>query len=437
MLRRKATDRIIRWKKSGAKTALLIDGARQVGKTYIVRDFAHGNYAHYAEVNFIETPMAAQAMAASTTAEELFSRLSIFVNGPLVAGETLVFLDEVQECPNILTAIKFLVDSYPEYDFVLSGSLLGVELKNVRSVPVGYLDSFTMYPLDFEEFCWAKGLPPQILEDARSSFERHVQIDQFVHEKLLALFHEYLVIGGMPAAVTAYLKEFDIQSARIVQQNIIARYREDISKYAGERGVVIKRIYDLLPSELANQNKRFVARDIEGNSHIDRYQNDFAWLAEAGVALPTYNVDEPRPPLLIAKNRSLFKLFCSDIGLLACMCGMDITREMLAGRTDVLYGAIYENAVAQELKAHGFPLFYFKKAGIGELDFLITRSLMQIVPIEVKSGKSYKRHNALSKALSTPNYAIDQAIVLCEDNISTDRKVVYAPIYCVAFLQNE
>lgn len=325
---------------------MLIDGARQVGKTHIVREFAHENYEHFAEINFIENELATQAVSTATTAEELFTRILAFVKDELVPGNTLVFLDEIQESKKTPTAIKLLVDEFPEYDWILSGSLLGLELKNIRSVPVGYLDSFTMHPLDFEEFCWAN-------------------------------------------------------------------------------------------SELSQQNKRFVISDVEGKARFDRYENDFMWLADAGVALPVYNVSAPRPPLTISQNSSLFKLFLSDVGLLSYLCGMDVTREMLAGRRDVLYGALYENVVAQELTAHGFPLYYFRSGAIGELDFLVEYPISTVLPIEVKSGKTYKRHNALKNVLKVENYNINQALVLCEQNLEVEDKVVYAPIYCLMFLNGK
>lgn len=437
MLKRKAMDRLLFWKEHKTSQALLVDGARQVGKTYLVREFAHRNYASFAELNFVEQPDAARAVSAAANADEAFARISAFVEGELVPGQTLVFLDEVQECPRVRTTIKFLVERYPEYDWVLSGSLLGIEMQNVESVPVGYLDSIQMYPLDFEEFCWACGLAPSVIDAAREAFERSEPIDAFVHERLLGLFHEYLVVGGMPAAVQLYVDEHNIQSVRSVQQNIVARYREDISKYAGGRAHTVKRIFDLMPSELSQQNKRFIISDAVGKASFNRYENDFLWLVDAGVALPVYNVDEPRPPLAISQNSSLFKLFMSDVGLLACLCGMDVTRDMLAGRRDVLYGAIYENAVAQELAAHGFSLYYFKNKSMGELDFVIEHPRMTVLPLEVKSGKTYKRHSALTNVLATENYGIERALVLCEGNLEVEGKVTYAPIYCVAFLEDE
>lgn len=433
-LKRKAYDALMFWKEHKTKQAMLVDGARQVGKTYIVRQFARENYEHLAEINFIEDGTAAQAISTARNAQELFARITAFASGEIVAGKTLIFLDEVQECKGVPTAIKFLVDGFPQYDFVLSGSLLGVELKNIKSVPVGYLDSMTMYPLDLEEYCCARGLPAQVLSAASASFEGREPVDPYLHERLMGLFHEYLIVGGMPAAVDAFVREDSLPAVRSIHRNIVARYREDITKYARRRTRTIRRIYDLVPAELAAQDKRFILSDINGDAHIARYENSFLWLADAGVALPVYNVSEPRPPLLISQRSTYFKLFMNDVGLLTYRCGMEATREMLAGRTDVAYGAIYENYVAQKLAARGMPLYYFKSKAAGELDFLVENSLERVLPIEVKSGKTYKRHRALKNVLEIGNYSIDEALVLCEENIEVDGKIVYAPMYCTMFM---
>lgn len=437
MLRRKAMAELDAWRHRKTKQALLVDGMRQVGKTYLIRAFAHANYEHLAEVNFLDNKAAARAVSTSANADELFIRLSALVEGELVPGSTLVFLDEIQECDEVVTAIKFLVDAHPEYDYMLSGSLLGTELKGIRSVPMGYLDSVTMYPLDFEEYCWARGVDGSVIGAAREAYLRGEAVDEFVHGRLLSTFHEYLVVGGMPAAVDAFVRQRTIPAARAFQRNIIARLREDIAKYAPGRARVIKRIFDLIPAELARQNKRFVVSHVEGDSHFDRYENDFLWLADAGVALPTYNVLEPRFPLTMAEDASSFKLYLGDVGLLASMVGMDAVREVLGGRADVNFGSFYEGFVAQELAAHGYPLFYHQSRRAGELDFLIETDDMRVVPIEVKSGRYYRSHAALDRALATPNYGLERALVLCEDNVSVEGSVLYAPVYCAAFLERD
>ncbi len=437
MLKRKALEAMEEWLRlKTAKQALLVTGARQVGKTYLIRSFGYAHYAHVAEVNLFENDEARLAIGSATSSRELFVRLSAYVEEPLVPGKTLVFIDEVQECPNVITAIKFLLER-EDFDYVLSGSMLGVELKCVRSLPVGYLSTIKMYPLDFEEFCWANGLAENVITEARDAYREKRSVDEFVNKRLIQVFHEYLLVGGMPAAVDAFAKSANLQQVRARQEEIVEWYREDIAKYADERALVVKRIFDVIPSELNNQNKRFVAKSIEGKASIERYENDFLWLADANVGLPSYNVAEPRAPLAISASMRLFKLFLCDVGLLTCLCGMQTVRDMVAGRTDIMYGALYENAVAQEFAAHGLPLYYFKNENRGEVDFVLPWLEEKVMPVEVKSGKTYKRHSALTKLFKMENYAIDEAIVLYEGNVERDGKVLYLPVYFAGFIGEE
>ncbi len=434
VLRRKAYRDLESWRQYKTKQALLVDGARQVGKTFLIREFGSENYEYVVELNLLENIEACNAISSAKNSAELFLRISAFAQKPLVPGKTLIFLDEVQACPSVITMVKFLCERQ-EYDYILSGSMLGVEMKNVRSVPVGYLMAVTMHPLDFEEFTWAAGIGEDIWNEVRRAYAQCEAVDEFVHRRLLQLFHEYLICGGMPDAVQAYFATNDIQRTRALQGGIVQMYREDISRYAGDRSRTTKRIFDLIPSELNDQNKRFIVKDIEGQPRLNRYDNDFLWLADACVALPAYNVDEPRYPLKLSMNSTKFKMFLADVGLLTYECGLDVVRSMLSDRLDINYGSIYENAVAQELVAHGHGLFFFKNRVIGELDFLIEQE-GRVVPLEVKSGKSYKRHSALNNALATPNYGIDHAVVLSEGNLEVEGRVHYLPVYMAGLLES-
>ena len=433
MLKRKAMSQFEDWLRHRTKQALLVTGARQVGKTYLVREFAKLHWENVVEINFYENSAAARAVVAATSSSELFLRLSAFANAPMVPGKTVIFLDEIQECKNAVTAIKFLMER-ADYDYILSGSMLGVELKGIASAPVGYLSTVAMYPLDFEEFCWANGLSDEVVGEVFASFEEGRAVDEFVHARMRDLLHRYLICGGMPDPLQAFVKSDDVGQARLLQAAIVDQYRYDIAKYAGDRARVVRRIFDLMPSEISRQDKRFVVRDVDGDSHFDRYDNDFMWLSDANVALPAYNVTEPRYPLRTNYESSRFKLFSSDVGILTYQCGMDVVRDLLAERADINYGALYENFVAQELKAHGFDLAYFKNRSIGELDFVV-QSQGRVVPIEVKSGKGYKRHSALSRALITPNYGIERAVVLHEGNVEQLGRVLYLPAYMAMCLK--
>ena len=437
MLKRKAMQKLEFWKSHKGKQAMLVDGARQVGKSTLIGEFGRTHYRHMARIDFIDSPQARAAVDATNTADDLFLAISAYSNDELVPGETLVFLDEIQACSDVVTKVKFLVERYPEYDFVLSGSLLGVEITSIESVPVGYLDSFTMYPLDFEEYCWAAGVPSNVIEEVHNAYQERRAVNEAVHRRMTDLFHDYLLTGGMPDPVNVFLEQHNIQALRNRQRAIINRYREDISKYADSvtQARMIRRIFDLLPSELNQQNKRFRVTSLGKGARMDRNEEGFLWLVDAGVALPVYNVDEPRYPLMMSMKSRLFKLFLNDVGLLTCMCGMDVARDLLNDRTDINYGALYENVVAQELTAHGFSSYYFKNNAIGELDFVVEHPRGRVTPIEVKSGKSYKRHSAMSKALSTANYGMDRGIVLAETNVQVGGSIDYLPVYMMSQLQ--
>jgi predicted AAA+ superfamily ATPase len=434
MLKRKALDQLLDWKTNSTHKALLIDGARQVGKTYLVREFAKTNYEHFVEINLLEVEGAAKAFNAAADSRDLFSRITLYANDSLVPEKTLIFIDEVQAAPDVVTAAKFLIESTgTDYDYVFSGSMLGVELKNIRSWPVGFMRIVDMYPLDFEEFCWANGLTASILTQARDCCAAREPIDTFVHEKLMSLFYYYLAVGGMPEVVAEYVSTRNLQSARSIQNDILELYRRDVTQYCSDDALFVKQIFDLIPSQLNQQNKRFVVNSLGKNARAGRSQNEFLWLVDANVALAVYCVEEPRYPLQLSMKAPFFKLFSSDVGLLACASGMEAVRKIVS-RDPVNYGAIYENFVAQELTAHKHRLYYFKNQKMGELDFVLDWPNGRVFPIEVKSGKNYNRHRALDNVLGTENYGIQEGAVLHDDNITVKNKVSYLPIYAVSFL---
>jgi predicted AAA+ superfamily ATPase len=363
---------------------------------------------------------------------DILLRLSAYVRRPLIKGKTLIFFDEVQECKDIVTAIKFLVDE-GSYRYIMSGSLLGVDIKDLRSVPVGYMDIKEMYPLDLEEFVEALGIGETVISVIRESWTEHKPVDDFIHKKLLELFRLYLIVGGMPAAVQKYLDTNNLQEVMAEQQAIIRLYKKDISKYDTGHKLYIEEIFDLIPPELNAKNKRFILKNLNENIKFSRYENSFIWLKDAGVALPVYNVEEPKVPLILSRSRNLFKLFQNDIGLLACQYSDRIQLRILNNEKDINFGSIYENFVAQELHAHGFDLYYFNSKKQGELDFVIEQN-GQIVPIEVKSGKDYERHDALNNVMRNSDYDIQTAYVLCNDNLKVHGSVTYLPIYMLMFI---
>lgn len=437
MLRRKIETRLESWRQSPKRTALLVSGARQIGKTYIIRHFAAAHYEHVAELNFIENPELAALFDTPRDAKNLLMRLELAVDVPLVPGKTLIFFDEVQQCREIVTAIKFLVDD-GRFDYALSGSLLGVELEDIRSVPVGYLSELEMYPLDFEEFCWSQGVGDDVFVMLRGCFDEHHEVDDFVHRRLMELHAKYLVIGGMPAAVDSFTSNGSVADVRTIQENIKREYKRDIGQYARkEDRLHIRTIYDLVPSELNNPNKRFTFSKVEKNIRFRAMASDFDWLAGADVALPVFNVDEPCAPLLMSKTRNLFKLFYSDVGLLTGSFLKKTALDVLNGNADVNYGSIYENVAAQELHAHGFDLYYYNSKKHGELDFLVQDRNDTVLPLEIKSGKGYKRHRAMDNVLAQPEYHLACGYVLGPCNVSVEGAVVYLPVYMAGLFDNE
>lgn len=435
MLERRIKQEIRDFLDSDRKEALMVTGARQVGKTYIIRECAKEIYKNIVEINFVENQQAVKLFENITGSKDILLRLSALTDVPMIPGQTLIFFDEVQECPEIVTAIKFLVED-GQYRYILSESLLGVELKDIRSVPVGYLSILEMYPLDFREFCEANRVSQTVMDKLKECFEKKQPVDELIHEKMMELFRLYLIVGGMPAVVDAYIRTNNLKEVLRIQQGIVQLYYKDIAKYDKDNKLYLDEIFSLIPSELNNKNKRFIMKDLNENFRFSRYENSFIWLKEAGVALPVYCVQELELPLLLSKSTNLFKLFLSDVGLLASMYVDGLQLKILSREKDINFGAIYENVAAQELKAHGFELYYFNSKKQGELDFVIEYQ-GNVLPLEIKSGKAYTRHNALDNVLKDERYAIPQALVFCNENISTVDKIVYLPIYMIGFLENE
>ena len=434
MINRKIEKRIRNFFQKDYK-ALLITGARQVGKTYIIREIGKADFESFIEFNFLEDETARTLIENARNSADILLRISALTNQPLIPGKTLIFFDEVQECKEIVTAIKYLVEE-GSYRYILSGSLLGVDLQDIRSVPVGYMDVFEMFPLDFEEFILANGVAQRVIDSLHDAYENRTPADAFIHERMMELFRLYLIVGGMPSVVARYLATNNLQEVSQEQNAILALYRQDIAKYDPNNKLYLEDIFSLIPSELNNKNKRFILKNLNENFKFSRYQNSFLWLKNAGVALPTFCVTEPTVPLMLNKSSNLFKLFLSDVGLLAAMYMDGIQLKLLNREKDINFGSVYENAAAQELKAHGYDLYYFNSKKQGELDFIIEHG-GNVLPIEIKSGKDYQRHAALDNVMENRDYAIPTAFVFQNDNVRADGRVVYLPIYMLMFLQKE
>ena len=433
MLQRKITKSIEDFYKNQPGKALMVIGARQVGKSYIIDAFTSSNYSSVIKIDFIENPDYISIFEDAQGAEDILLRLSALFGEKMIPGQTIIFFDEVQECKELITQIKYLIQE-GSYDYILSGSLLGTVFKDIVSAPVGYMDIMEMYPLDFEEFAWANGVGAKVIDALRKCFEQKQPVDSFVHERMMALFELYLIVGGMPAAVSAYLDSKNLRKVAEEQRAILRLYKRDISKYDEQNRLYLNEIFDLIPSELNAKNKRFIFKNLHDKARFDKYYDSFLWLKNAGVALPVHVADEPRVPLLLSKSQNLFKLFSNDVGLLAAQYGNEIQLKILQHETSINFGSIYENVAAQELTAHGYALYYYNSKKFGELDFVIETN-GKVLPIEIKSGKDYYRHNAMDNCLGITEYGIEEGYVFCNGNVENKGKVTYFPIYMLMFLQ--
>lgn len=416
--------------------ALLVTGARQTGKTWLIRDeIEKSRYTRF-EINFIDQPDMVTYLNTEMSAEDFLIKLKMIMPETCKPQETVVFFDEIQKCPEIVTKIKFLVDE-GSFKYVMSGSLLGVELKGIASTPVGYLSVLRMYPMDFEEFMVANDVSQTTLDMLKEKFETCDPVDEFIHQKLLSLFFVYLIVGGMPDAVKTYIETKDIRQVDKVQRDIITLYKEDFTQYEVEdKKLKLKSIYDIIPAELNKQNKKFVFTMLDKELKFNRYENSFLWLKDAGVALPVYNVDAPVIPLLASKSSNVFRLFSSDIGLLTSAYPAETKIELINKNGEVNNGAHFENAVAQQLTANGFEPYFCKKKNIGEMDFAIEMN-GKVIPIEVKSGNAYKSHKALDNFMKVSDYHLEKAYVFSAGNIEKEGNVTYLPIYMCYLLKEQ
>lgn len=432
MLKRKVSDDIAKWYQSGCNKALLLTGSRQVGKTTSVRMFAKAHYSHFVEINFVKYPRARQAFDGNLDTKTIVTNLSAMGFGPFVEGETLVFFDEIQECPNARTAIKFLVEEH-RYDFIESGSLLGINYKPVTSYPVGYEQELKMYPLDFEEFLWANGVGTDVIDTLRHCYQKEQPVPAFIHDQISKFYRQHLVVGGMPNVVQTFIDNADFGNVLNVQRSILTTYRADITNYAGKDQVLVKRIFDAIPSQLGKQDKRFILASLEKGASMRKYEDPTQWLIDAGIAYYSFNVSDFALPFTATENRRLFKLYMVDTGLLSSLLLKGIQFDVLNGNIGVNEGALTENYIACSLSSKGIPLHYYDKKSRQELDFIIEEN-NQITIIEVKSGSDYKRHASLDAAIKANPEKIERSIVFSPYNVESQNDVLYLPLYMSQFL---
>jgi len=431
-LHRTVTDRMTSWYRNPAHKALLVTGARQVGKTYAIREFIRHHYEASLEINFVETPQAASIFEGNLDANTLIANLTAFSSKPLTPGRSAIFFDEIQECPRARTAIKFLVDD-GRFDYVESGSLLGVLYREVPSLPVGYENVVRMYPLGLREFFVALGVQPEVFDLIKECFDSGRQVPQAIHERLLRMTRLYLACGGMPAAVDQLARTQDLALVLQTQRDIVELYRQDIARYAPKKPHV-KSIFDAIPSEILGSNKRFTLRDLAPTARMERYASDFMWLVDAGVALPCYNVRTPQLPLALNEQHSLFKLYPFDVGLLGSMLERSVQFELVQGNAGINNGALLETLAAQELVANGYDLRYFDKSRYGEVDFVLP-ARDAALPVEIKSGSDYRAHKALNNIMAVSEWGMHKALVFCPGNVQDEGPIRYLPWYMLMFCE--
>ena len=441
MLERKFTSFLTTFLKEEPNKILLVNGARQIGKSYLVRYVGQKLFTHFVEINLKEDAEGEQVFADVHTTNDLYMRLSNFYTDPLGdKTDTLIFLDEIQSYPHLMTLLKFL-NQESRYRFIASGSQLGVALSETPSVPLGSVTIAQMYPLDFEEFLWATGISKEWIENIREHFIHEQSLDESTHNILLKRFQYYLLVGGLPEAINNYLADRNMVRVRQTHRDIHNLYRIDASQYDEGHKLKIRKIYDLIPSNLENKKKRIVYKNIEGKAGktFADYADEFEYLTNSGVALEVSAISNPCFPLAESDQKKLVKLYLNDVGLLTNLLYELNVNAVLQGNKSINLGTVYESVVAQELAAHGFKLHYYDNKKKGEVDFLIDNyEELTVLPIEIKSGKDYTEHSALTNFLKTPDYGINRAIVFSnEREIFVKKGVTYLPIYYCIFLQNE
>lgn len=441
MLYRKIAKTIEDHLTSSSSKIMLVDGARQIGKTYIIRHVGKQNFENFIEINMVEDSLGDRLFANIKTVEDFYLQVSMVAGDRMKKKEdTLIFLDEIQAYPHLLTLLKFLQQDN-RFTYIASGSLLGVTLAETTSIPMGSIRKIRMFPLDFEEFLYANDLNEFTVAGLRAKFERRESLEESLHAKMMDLFRKYLLVGGLPDAVNCFLEEKNIVAVREVQREIHEYYAADASKYDDERKLKIRRIYDLIPSNMENKKKRVVAQSIENKQgkKFSDYQDEFDYLVSAGIALNVQAISTPVFPLIESSGKNLLKLYLNDVGILTGLLYGSNIRAVLEDQRSINLGSVYETVVASELIAHGYRLFYYDNRTKGEVDYLVDDyDSLSVIPIEVKSGKDYAIHSALSTFVKNEDYPVNTAYVLSNNReVVKKGKITYLPIYYVMFFQNE
>lgn len=441
MLHRKIEQVIIDYLQNSSNKIMIIDGARQIGKSYIIRfvgsELLKDKFTNYIEINFVEDYLGDKLFENVNNKEDFYLQLSMIAGDKMKEKEnTLIFIDEIQQYPQFLTMLKFLKQD-DKFTYICSGSLLGVTLTKTTSIPIGSIDIVHMFPLDFEEFLLANGFNEFAINSLKTKFKNLETLEETTHNKVLDLFKKYLLIGGLPDAVNSFINKKNIVEVRKIQSDIYDYYGDDASKYDKEHKLKIKRIYDLIPSSLENKKKRIIVQNIENikGKRFSSYQDEFDYLINSGIALEVKALSTPVFPLIESSGKNLLKLYLNDVGILTNILYKHNISAVLNDEKSINLGTVYESVVASELKAHGHKLFYYDNKTNGEVDFLIDDyNNLSVLPLEIKSGKNYTIHNAINKFLSNKDCNVKKGYVLSnERKIFKKNNIIYLPIYMIMF----
>ena len=431
MLKRKIYDGLMRWKAHDNKLCLLIKGARQVGKTFIIERFARENYNHFTFINFIQNPAYKAIFDGDLDTETLIKQISLRVPGAeLIPGETIIFLDEIQDCPRARAALKFLTQD-GRFDVIASGSMLGINYKDVPSYPVGYLDHLEMYSLDFEEFLWANGVSPDSIADIKDCYDKKKNVPTAMHERMMELFREYIVVGGMPRAVYEFVNTHNFASVLRIKKAIINDYTDDIAKYAeGAEKTKARACFLSIPKHLSKDYKKFQYSIVERGGTARKFGGSLMWLFDADIINFCYNLSIPELPLEGNAKSDVFKVYMRDTGLLMAMLEDGSQEDIIDGNLGIYKGAIYENIIADIFSKSGKKLYYFERDGKLEIDFFI-RENKTATAVEVKSADNTK-----SKSMEAviAKYGVKHGIKLSTKNIGGTASVDSLPLYMAMFL---
>lgn len=440
MLYRKVESTIYEYFNSDTDKVLVVTGARQTGKSYIIRYCAERYFKNVVEINLVSDSEGDKIFENVRTVDDFYIALSAFTSRMLGdRKDTLIFLDEIQIYPHLLTMLKFLRED-GRYRYVASGSLLGVTLGKSASVPLGSIDILNMYPLDFEEFLIANDFGKEGIDSLREHFKDLKSVPLGIHNRVMGLYKRYLLVGGLPEAVNKFLDTRDLNQVRFIQETVSELYRIDAAKYDKEHSLKIGRIYSLIPSVMENKKKRIVYKEIENTrgKRASDYEEEIEYLISSGIALGVNAISNPKFPLRETECKNLIKLYYNDPGLLTAALYHNNPAPVLNSESGINLGSVYECAVACQLAANDNSLYYYDNRTRGEVDFIFDDfDSLSVVPVEVKSGKDYKRHVAISRFVTTEEYEVRCAYVLSNSNeVETDGKIRYVPVYFSLFFDN-